>query len=1025
MAVYSKLLLGAGGGIISPHQQADQVKNTVTILIGLGGTGIDCIRTIKTQVYTRLKPDNPDEVEPSYSHIRFLGVDSNAQSCGGCGSGFYRGSRELLPLDETEFFSIFNNQIDRVFSEDGRSVLQSREDLTWMDWEHVPLPFLLDEPFGAIRQLGRFLLMDKSDIFYVRLEQEINAAKRGLKDPQVYIHIFSGLSGGTGSGCLLDVCYMARDIAKKMGNAAILGYFFLPDVNLANIPYENIAMRNHIPKNGYATMQELDYCMNLPHNGGSFTQTYKGGRTIDWNTPPVDMCHLISATNQHNEVIPDAYNYALNVTAEYVTYYLMDFAYGFGLPNFLSTFRTRIAGADASKYFGAQMAYCMIGTSSVCIPFREINTYLASALFSRFSVIAQNTPSRADVENLAISALAPGCQGISAIYDCLFREIQEGTSSDYAQYAGDWKFVQNCGNHEMVNHYVNQTASKGKQIEANAQNMLSLDNQRSLLGRLTRKLNDILGDFSKGPIYAYRTLAAAERHSFLNFIDGLIHENQYRADEESWQSELRQQDYENARSDFENRKGFHSPRADQKRFESYEYYLLALSQHNLSMEIYEQLDMVLQKFREQIVDITASYYVKLSRVMETLLNTFKENRDVLTNQKGFAKKTSFITPLITVNELKPMFDTAVSQINIYGMFYAFMRLFIDNSDGWLQEDESKITRMVTDFFVNNAFSEFAGRTITSFLRDKYENKTGGKVTDTKLSSLIYEDWMKLLTSKASPLFYSNNVWHQSQTSKLAVLLFPAQSAPVQSAANQLNAANPLWNMQRSSFADRIRAIQIFCGFPLSSYENCREYGRMYYSGVRPGQHIYGGKLLANMPFSDWNKLPPITPVSVIDYNKVPNDLRHQMERKNALYEKAVEFGILDADSVFYRPVESSLEEITHACDACCEDIDNALDTTDIPILEKAVLKIEELLPIRMEKTGDSLPNDGFRRDAKSIQRIQKDYFCASPGYHETVAKDVKIIDAITNEVRTVIACAREKLQILQSLQGFSTTQIKF
>lgn len=38
MAVYSKLLLSAGGGIISTKQQADQVQNTASILIGLGGT---------------------------------------------------------------------------------------------------------------------------------------------------------------------------------------------------------------------------------------------------------------------------------------------------------------------------------------------------------------------------------------------------------------------------------------------------------------------------------------------------------------------------------------------------------------------------------------------------------------------------------------------------------------------------------------------------------------------------------------------------------------------------------------------------------------------------------------------------------------------------------------------------------------------------------------------------------------------------------------------------------------------------
>ena len=44
MAVYPKLLLSTGGGIVSSKQQAKQIENTATLLIGLGGTGVDCIR---------------------------------------------------------------------------------------------------------------------------------------------------------------------------------------------------------------------------------------------------------------------------------------------------------------------------------------------------------------------------------------------------------------------------------------------------------------------------------------------------------------------------------------------------------------------------------------------------------------------------------------------------------------------------------------------------------------------------------------------------------------------------------------------------------------------------------------------------------------------------------------------------------------------------------------------------------------------------------------------------------------------
>lgn len=118
MAVYSKLLLSAGGGIVSTTQQAEQVKNTATVLIGLGGTGIDALRTIKTQVYSRLKADNPDAAVPRYQHIRFLGVDTTVESSDDRDeeTPYNPTKGPLRKLDNTEIFSIYNPNIWHMFS---------------------------------------------------------------------------------------------------------------------------------------------------------------------------------------------------------------------------------------------------------------------------------------------------------------------------------------------------------------------------------------------------------------------------------------------------------------------------------------------------------------------------------------------------------------------------------------------------------------------------------------------------------------------------------------------------------------------------------------------------------------------------------------------------------------------------------------------------------------------------------------------------------------------------------------------
>ena len=65
------------GGITDEVWQCNQDDSAV-LAIGLGGTGVDCLRTLKRRVHARLRPDNPGDAVPRYEHIKFLAVDSDA-----------------------------------------------------------------------------------------------------------------------------------------------------------------------------------------------------------------------------------------------------------------------------------------------------------------------------------------------------------------------------------------------------------------------------------------------------------------------------------------------------------------------------------------------------------------------------------------------------------------------------------------------------------------------------------------------------------------------------------------------------------------------------------------------------------------------------------------------------------------------------------------------------------------------------------------------------------------------------------
>ena len=999
MSSYARLLLSAGGGVISAGQQAEQARNTASILIGLGGTGVHCIRTIKTQVYDRLKPDIPGAAVPTYSHIRFLGVDSAEASRRGAlrqdpnkRPDNSASAEQIMPLSDSEFFSIANNQLQRAFQ--NKQALHHRKELSWLEYETIRLPDLTDAGAGGIRQVGRFMFMDRAGNFIGKLEQEIEKAKIGLSNPRVNIHIFSGLSGGTGSGCFLDVCYLIRSIADRLGAVTIFGYFFLPDVNLWPVPRANSSVRDYICKNGYASMQELDYCMNLQFNGGGFSQMYQANRPpIPWTAAPVDMCHLICATDQDNNSIAQAYDYAMNVTAEYLMDFLTDSNATFDLQQHLSNFQSMIGEANQKKLTGACMDYCIIGAACASVPLREINTYLASELFHRFAEIRKNRPESSEMESVCFQALAPGAETAEEVYNALFREAQrDAAPEEYAPFPQDWKFVRDYGGKELTDHYAKQTASKRGRIQANAKRMSDEDDPNSLIRRIRSALEPVIRDLKRGPLYAYGIVSAAEKKNLITLIDGWIRLNDARYETACQETPERQRNYDNARMNFEGRtRGLFGNRG---RFETYEYYLSAHEQHEIELETCQCLKRVLRDFREQVMDAASNYYVRLSRVMNNLTDTFEDNRHALASHAIRQNLDGFATPMMSVTELKPALDAEIGRLDAANMFNAFMERMLRNGDEWIQEDESRIARLVTDFFLKTAFENFANRTITNFLRDKYEAREGCRLDDDALSHYIYNEWIRPLTEKARPLFYFNNsIWQESGTSKLAFLSYPAESAPISAAARRRNAEDSLWGLKTSALTDRIFVMSSACGLPLSAYNNCQAYEQMFYSSRSVGRHSYEGKPVPGMAFNDWRDLPSIMPQSVLSETcaDLPPDLRARILSARDLWKRARARRLLDDESEFYEIPDA--DGLRDACALCRTLIDRTQRPDDMPALYAVAADLRERVQRPLSPTGVLLPQDGDRSEEEIILRVQEDHFVSSPAFHAGIVRTLDALDA--------------------------------
>ena len=195
-----------------------------------------------------------------------------------------------------------------------------------MDIDHIGGPLGI-QGSGAIRQVGRYLLISRARNLISTIQAKCTQALEGMTGSELDVYIFAGLSGGTGGGCFLDTCYIVQKALEDMGRAQsanVMSCFFLTDVCTSKPQVASDPVKvNYNNSNGYAAMKELDYLMSLRDADDWFRQNY-GSFKIETQAPPVNMCYLISAIKSDGSLVPDGFRYCINMAADYVMAYLAD-----------------------------------------------------------------------------------------------------------------------------------------------------------------------------------------------------------------------------------------------------------------------------------------------------------------------------------------------------------------------------------------------------------------------------------------------------------------------------------------------------------------------------------------------------------------------------------------------------------------------------------------------------------------------------------------------------------------------------
>lgn len=963
---YRQLLLSTGGGIISNNQK-DAQSNCATIAIGLGGTGVTCLRNLKRQVYSRLQPDDPKAVIPTYGHIKFLAVDTDRSSMESDG--------QIFDLNEaTEFFDISSGNIQNLLEQ--TAVLAGKPECEWLKNKDDELGqeglsiLCATAGAGGVRQIGRLLIIEKSRAFVDRIAQLINEAKAGLPGgSDVNIHIFTGMGGGTGSGTFMDVCYLVQKALQEVGeygHALTCGYFFLPDVNLS-VPTiaADPTVSNYIKANGFAAMKELDYCMNFQNNHGNWDQEYRTFHVGPTQETPVKLCHLISAATTAGSILQDGFTYAMNVVTNYVMQFIVE-SNGFTLNSHIANFFKKVA--ILNKEHGGNYSYCVLGASNAVVPMREITTYLSSKLFEGMAKVREQAPTDAEIEAFAND------NGLT--FQSLFRSILDKTSYQMPTLQLDHKIYTAMeeddlalpdevhlpdsilGSYRQVEQKMTGRVETNKQAllhEWNKDNIKEELDSISKMCRVYYALSDIVGNSGKGPLYAAAILKGTGRKNLVDLLRGVLKETQDAISKAKSDTSLRVSTIKRARTTFLHPTLKEAITSSKKRFEIFLQTVQQYMTNTCKIKVLEEMESMLRTMIDQMERLYDNHFKAYAYVTQNLIDTFHENYRYLTNRTR-PVENPFVIPLMTIEDLQDSLDRTVASMNLDSELSSFHAKLFGAHDIWLSGDENKICKAVSSYLIDR-FSDFTNKTLTDYLEIRFN--TSDPQT---LANEIYRNILMPLSEKATPLFSLSSTFQITDAAPLGYCSIPDNATAIKSGAANLIAARPDLSLIPNKVPDRISMLRCTCGVPMFGYNGVETYYPVYDNDTSVGKHLYERTTRDDR---DWRNLPNLRPFSTI--NRPDTKLQKDADD----YEKAIAMGIIRVSSSnkndYHIVVNPEIDELK-------QQVDEAVSSDNLATIQAAELAVNDFKATRKHVRLIAITNDGAEGHK---DKVRKDHVLAA------------------------------------------------
>ncbi|WP_040204242.1 tubulin-like doman-containing protein [Neobacillus jeddahensis] len=960
----SQLEVSQGGGIISEKIRVDTIDNPM-LVIGLGGTGIDALLRLKYQVNRRFKlPEDPlsKKKKEKPNNIEFLAFETNEHDR----NKKYNG----IGLDPNkEFVLLSNPEIGSLLS--NRSTIEPYI----KDWLSPELA-ITDGISGAsgIRQAGRLLLFTKINQVVRTIEKKIESVLEGT-GKRLYVFILTGLSGGTGSGCFLDIAYITRGIMdKKFGSKGVdrvnlLGYLFTPDVNLSKKGLSHHTAE-YIEKNGYAALKELDYWMNCDERNERFQMKYGSMLSVNSPMPPFNLCHLISGTNLEGKWLESAYDYCMNVTAENITNFMAneDKRSGeeFAIHDYISNIRTNIAVMP--KPYAANYQYNIIGASMAEIPVEEMTTFIGYKLFEKMNTMFDAGPDQTEVEQFV--------EKLRIDPDAVHQRFNERVPEPLSGYENSDRF--------SYNHVI-KTATIHLDEELDREFLLKAKEQyrkckKQLPGELMqefhRQMEKMFLHPNKGPIYATRFIYSQNDVCLLTTLKTYITGMRDRLERlpKAIQSD---QDYAHqklgeARSAFiskEKKKNAYieaklnefAARAEKERLQE-------------MIEFYEDLYQLMNNQYNKI-------YVIYKEILDALKGIFEQNANILVNGEEVNQQNSatYYWQLVSVSdvarEIQSLFDSQDGEM----LVQQWAEMLLEKATYWINESEMDIVGTVSEF-LSDQFGDLITKSMEDFLRLKYGE-------DVPIDRIIEEKIAARLDHDALPVFHLDNGHGTLHFPEWGFVSVPVKSPKILAGIKNYqkhSISESHFTIKESELKNRIFWLNTKNGIPLFSYSPLSIYEESYEKTILEKEGV--GRHLVQTDKENWAYLP--SPIPEKSWGDTYRNKRLQEYNASIriLFEQAREYKVITEKNSNHNTSARFTCHFSKAMNLAdlfvqYEINPNQLDRANLGSLKQLLHQLKDLFHGGLEPDGDSdifgstsieLATENFIRSPKLIERVKQE-----------------------------------------------------